>query len=276
VSALPKLPCYYHPSTVLLVDDNPTFLNNMKLALNFSYRYRCCHESKKVVDIVETAPKFEIMTLLQSLEGMEESDVLMQYLMISINLAPIYQQLTNVNRNAELSVLVVDYIMPGIDGLSLCRALVSHPIKKIMITGKADYRFAVNAFNEGVIDQFILKEAEDFYEQLNDAIERLQQQYFIDRSKSLMTLLNTIPNFCLAAEPISQFVAHYINEHSIREYYLIDSCGSYLLIDEAENSHILVLQNASFCQNNAKIAIENEADQTVIEALEQCQQLLFL
>lgn len=56
---------------------------------------------------------------------------------------------------------VVDYAMPGMDGLKVLGHLVDWPGARILLTGQADEQIAIQAFNGGLIDQFIPKQIPD-------------------------------------------------------------------------------------------------------------------
>jgi CheY-like chemotaxis protein len=63
-------------------------------------------------------------------------------------------------------VLVVDYNMPGLNGLELLRRVSACPARRILLTGVADAEIAVRAFNSGLIQKFIPKNTPDLYEEI--------------------------------------------------------------------------------------------------------------
>lgn len=71
-------------------------------------------------------------------------------------------------------VLVIDYAMPARHGLQVLRELDGWPGARVLLTGQADTQLAVQAFNEGLIDKFIEKQAPDFAAQLTQALDTLQ------------------------------------------------------------------------------------------------------
>lgn len=76
-------------------------------------------------------------------------------------------------RHGLSHVCVVDFCMPGIDGLQVMSELVDWPGARILLTGQADERVAVGAFNRGLIDQYIPKQAADVAAQLTQAVAAL-------------------------------------------------------------------------------------------------------
>jgi CheY-like chemotaxis protein len=76
-------------------------------------------------------------------------------------------------RYALTRVCVVDFSMPGMDGLQVLAELADWAGSRVLLTGQADEQVAVRAFNRGLIDQFIAKQTPDISKRLIDAIEHL-------------------------------------------------------------------------------------------------------
>ncbi len=85
-------------------------------------------------------------------------------------------------RNPKVSVVVVDYAMPEMDGLEFCRRVskVNPYIRKVMLTGKADEKLAVEAFNKGDIHYFLRKDSPDLAREINRALDKAQRDYLLE------------------------------------------------------------------------------------------------
>lgn len=68
---------------------------------------------------------------------------------------------------------VVDFAMPGLNGLKVLEALVDWPGSRILLTGQADEQIAIHAFNNGLIDQFIPKQTADIAARLMTTLIKL-------------------------------------------------------------------------------------------------------
>lgn len=81
----------------------------------------------------------------------------------------------NYTRFHLTSVLIVDYAMPGINGLEVIEQLDNWPGRRILLTGEADSRVAVNAFNRGLIQKFIPKTTRNLYRVLKADYEEMHE-----------------------------------------------------------------------------------------------------
>ncbi len=78
------------------------------------------------------------------------------------------------DRHALTHVGVSDHMMPGVSGLELFGQLRSGwPGARVLLTGQADERVAVEAFNHGLIDQYIAKQSAEMAALLARSLERL-------------------------------------------------------------------------------------------------------
>jgi CheY-like chemotaxis protein len=80
---------------------------------------------------------------------------------------------TNPARYQLAQTCVVDYAMPGIDGLRVLQTLLDWPGSRILLTGQADEQIAIRAFNNGLIDQFIPKQTADIAGRLMTTLLKL-------------------------------------------------------------------------------------------------------
>ncbi len=241
--------CFYHPTTIVLIDDNVDFLNNLMLSI--SPYYRCL-------------PFFSPQQAQEFLQKNHEKHSSENYLklaystpalQVEIKLEDIYQQVFNRHRFDQTVICVVDYDMPEIDGLALAKTLKNTlPIKVIMLTGEADHSTAVRAFNQNVIDSFVLKSALDYPQQLLSYFAQLQQAYFLSSSTSILESLTSQPQHPLQDQDFIVLFQQLCLEHQIIEYYLVDESGSFLLLDAAGNKFWLMVRTEADMQTCADLA----------------------
>jgi len=231
-------PCFF-PTTVLFVDDNQHFLNSLSIKL----------DDKKIVPKLYSDPLKALQFLEEDYEPspfterciLHPQNQLDGHRFIDIDVNAIRYEMYNPLRFNEISVVVVDYAMPGLSGMDLCLLVRERDprLKILMLTGEADENIAVQAFNEGSIDKFIHKGTENFAARLNAAIYDLQQDYFNDLSEIIMSSVARNVKFPPTAwlnDPIFwQFFHKICQENHIVEYYLTDTNGSFLLLDADAN-----------------------------------------
>ena len=188
-----KVRPYYHPTTTAIVDDCADFLANLGLNLHASLSYRTFVSPLDALDALNSmhanVPGPErFFSLYQHRE--EHS---LDHHVIDLNLARIYREVFSEKRFQRYSVIVVDYDMPEMDGLEFCRQLSHSPARKVLLTGKADDKVAVQAFNEGIIDHFIPKQDPNATKLLQDTIRNMQEDYFMDGERMIEDALNIGP-----------------------------------------------------------------------------------
>ena len=239
-----SIPICSFPSTAIFLDDNHDFLLNFVLQLDETVAYKTFDDASTALNYIQNkqsnADSLSLHCLSDKTSAQENSDT---HRTIDLDLASIYKEIYNPNRFSEVSVVVVDYAMPGMDGLEFCRRIKNKNIKKILLSGKADEKLAIAAFNEGLINCYVKKSDVDAAEQVTQSLNTLQQQYFHAMSDTIAKMLSlTSPNYMHDLKFTQCFHA-LCQEHNIVEYYLIDNLGSYLLINDDAHLSLLRIQN---------------------------------
>ncbi len=260
---LETVPACYFPTTVIFVDDNKKFLENVHMQLSTitaTYRYfNNPQEALSFLNQYQLDP-FTRRCLLQ-----EETDDFDQRA-IHVKIKKIYQEIYNANRYYQVSVLVLDYAMPGMTGKELLEKLKDPHFKIILLTGEANHAKAVQLFNEGKIHYFIRKDEPNAIPGLKEAILRFQHEYFLDLSKPIIdsiinkaVLFNQTPS-CLNDLVFIQFFNEFKEKYHIEQYYLFDEIGSFLLLNENNELSWLVVLN-----EEEMIITENEMNESEVK-----------
>ncbi len=183
------IPPFYFPTTVFFVDDSIDFLANLSLQLDPNLSFQLYDSPSNALAVLnsDSNPTTPIERFFSRYH--HTNDLPLTHHVIDLNLDKVHREVYNEPRFEQVSVVVVDFDMPSIDGLEFCRRIKNSAIKKILLTGKADEKVAVQAFNEGIIDRFILKQNEDVIHTLNQAIVDLQQAYFRQTERMLTDAL---------------------------------------------------------------------------------------
>lgn len=262
-----KIAAYYYPTTVILVDDNKRFLSTVCFDLEEDVAYRLFDKPEEALRYLKQ--EYKLTPLIdQVLSASNESNIhLGIHHDISLNITAIHQAIFNAYRYSEIAVILVDYNMPQINGLDFCKQLAELPIKKILITAAADERIAVKAFNQGIINKFILKSDPDFAATINSSIVELQHNYFQDLSEGIIKALLVDKNCVLNKSSFADFFRDFCAQQHITEFYLYDPSGSYLLLDSLGNPSWLVVKTAVDLDDYYDFANDSDASATVLEQL---------
>ncbi len=265
----PGIPICYFPSKVIFVDDSKDFLVNFSLQLSSTLNYELYDSPHHALDVLHNLPEKNpfhqrgLSTPLDTTGSPSTIDAL------SINLASMLMEPYNPQRFAEVTVLVVDYSMPSINGLELCEQIKSPFIRKILLTGRADESTGLDAFNAGLIDFFIQKNDPTIIEKVNHSISRLQRRYFQDMSMLATTMLAMNGLRCLQDAKFANFFQEICQQQHIVEYYLVENSGSFLLLDMYAYPSCLVVKNQAEMQHCYEMAMDNQVPAHVLQQLKQ-------
>jgi len=259
---------------VLFVDDSRDFLLNFVLQLDEGLAYRIYDSPFEALESIKQK-HYELEKLNQrcASEYTEAKNCPLTNYTVNLDLAAIHAEVYNPHRFSEVSVVVVDYAMPGMNGVEFCRQLESPNIKKILLTGQADESVAIQAFNDGLIHRYVKKSDPNVANLITDNIEQLQQQYFLDMSATVLKLLAMSSPTCLNDENFSRFFKQLRQEKGIVEFYLADNSGSFLLLDDDANISFLIMRSEADMKLYYDLALDNGAPESVLEHLSKREKL---
>lgn len=253
-----QLPCIYLPTQVVMVDDNISFLENIRLII---------HDYKNV--ILFSNPIAAISSLLAYDSLFDGSDFMLNLDGDEIDEDNAF--LVNygrfpelINSTHEISVLIVDYSMPEMNGIDFLNQIKSLKAKKILLTGEADNQIAVNAFNQGLIDRFIVKGGDKVNETLCDYVTELKQQYFVDTQLNQLVLINSQVK---VSPEYTKLANEWLKKYSIERFYQINHHGSLMGLDGNNKYHCFYLMSDACINEYTEIAQSQDASQSLQDEL---------
>ncbi|MCW8966287.1 MAG: response regulator, partial [Candidatus Pacearchaeota archaeon] len=203
-------PCFY-PTTALFIDDDHHFLNalSMSVELQSEFLIQCYSNVGKLLEDISARNKIrslyrDYLTEPQA-AGPKSFDVM--------------GQIHNSHRHDEVSLVVVDYDMPELDGLSLCTRINDSYVKKVLLTGMFNDKSIVDAFNKGLVDGYIEKGDRNLVDKLMVFIQQQQYAYFSEMKREIYASGLSLPPFMNDAV-FAQFYLALCERLNIREYYL--------------------------------------------------------
>ena len=255
---------YYYPTQLLLVDDDILFLDNFSLQFNRNLAVRCFASPQHAADyILETQAEYPTI-------AKQYLDPRIYQRMSPYHYDPDMEQmlsshLVEPQRFASVSVAVVDYAMPQMNGLDFCRALKRSPLKKILLTGKATIDLALDAFNDGLIDQFLRKDDPHLDFHIHNAVMALQQRYFSEITSVTATTLPLDTQHLLQDKAFTKYLGKVRHELNIVEYYW--TCGGFLLLSRQGKLWMLRIIDPDELSAHYDFAISEQAPQALLDLL---------
>lgn len=262
------LPIYHHPSLTVLIDDSDSFLKSLAFQLDPALASKVFHDTRAALEWLQTCGQRHGSALHPAYDTYPNSQ---QACGAAFDLDQIHRISFERQRFLTPSVVVVDYSMPQMNGVQLCEALRDLPCKKILFTGVADEKVAVDAFNRGLIDRYIKKSDDDALDQLEHEIMALQGEYFAARSGPLHDIL-AVNNYQFVSDPAFATLARGLfKEHGIVEHYVYSSPAGILMYDSEGNAQLMVVETEASMESHYEVACDNDAPTSLLDALrERC------
>jgi CheY-like chemotaxis protein len=269
------IPCCFHPTRVVVIDDNHEFLCNLNQNLskdNASYVYftnpgKALHYLN---DIYKPNPFPN-----RYLEPRDEDK--WEHRTLDVNIWDTYCEAYRPERFEEISVVVVDYSMPGMSGLDVCKEIKDPNIRKILLTGHAEESIAIHAFNEGLIQGYIRKQDFHMDDLLNTAIERAQWRYFNQFSEIVIKSIDVADsqNQAVTDTKFHEFFKTLLNKHKFREAYLCEAMGSYLFLTKDGIPYGLIVNNQDQLDLYAEAAESENIEPSIVQELKDRKKIMF-
>lgn len=269
----PKISCVYYPTTTVLVDDDKSFLKTIQFQLGTATLCKTFSDTEKALHYIQ-----QQLVQAGTLKNIIVVDTEAGYythtsgqLPLQYDVSEIYKHAYEQERFGEISVVVVDFAMPQMNGEEFCRklkALKGNKIKIIMLTGEADEEMAVRLFNAGIIDRFMRKGKPGLDKDLADCIREMQKNYFENISYPLVEGLASDKDSCLGDTHFKAFFDKICQDLSVSSYYLIELSGSFLLFDHAGTPTWLIIKTLKELQEIAEQMYDAEVDKTLVDAVE--------
>ena len=259
---------YFHPTTLLVLDDDPYYVESFKF--HFGDQFPCVSytQPERAIEHMLSQdklwPKFEDR-LPRSTTGASKPDDRSEN--DSAGPGHILKVLRDANRFRRVSVVVVDYDMPAMTGIQVCRAISHLPIRKLLLTGKAGMQTAISAFNEGVIDTFLTKHDPEIEKTLPRQVRRLQEEYFKSTTEQLAAGLRRQELPFLADAGVQELMANIAQSREIIEHYCVARPAGILLIDKAGAGLMLVVLDGEGLRAHWEVARDNGAPAELLEML---------
>lgn len=231
---------FYHPTRVVFVDDDRAFLNLLPLRLGGGIPFLRFESPRELLAEIKSGRLQAALDLDCWDAYPAEGDRQGLEQVVSFDTSMIYMRVFNRSRFGLVSVVVIDYQMPEMSGLDLCRQLAHLPCKRILLTGQADEALAVHAFNEGLIDMYLPKLHPRLDTELNLAIQRFQFRFLELGTELITKVLNAADPVIWGDDAFARFFNQVCADRGIVEYYAVSRPHGYLLVNARGQAELML------------------------------------
>jgi hypothetical protein len=167
-----------------------------------------------------------------------------------------------------VSVLVVDYSMPSMNGIEFCEKIKNSSIKKILLTGYATPADAINAFNKNTIHYYLKKSDGNMLQDLEVAINQLQHAYFNELSSSLKAGAIDSGTPFFADPQLANYFEETCESLEVIEYYYLTNPSRFALRTRIGSNFSCVIYTEEDMTEHLQILKEEGAPKTLYTARE--------
>lgn len=270
-----QLPVYRYPALTVLIDDSQSFLTSIAYQIDPQLAIKVFHDTQAALKWLNHAYLNSINNSDPIRVGYDDETASFERRNASIELDKIYQIAVKRNRFETPAVLVVDYAMPLMNGIEFCQAIQELPCKKILLTGQADEKIAIEAFNRKLIDRYIKKNAPNSLALLEAEIINLQKEYFSQQTKTLSDLLMRHSYSFLNDPAVEALVKELCSRYQFVEYYLFPNPTGILFFDIHGKATLMVLETKTGLQAQLEVAQDYGAPPQLLDALKKLKLVAF-
>jgi CheY-like chemotaxis protein len=235
------LPIFYFPTTIVYLSDEQSATDPGPVKIQFDHikYYKNPDECLGYLSAHTNAQPQP--SYLQPCKDHDSYDTINQT-PVSCNVPSIFKTLQHKNdKHDEISVIIVDLNHSGISTVDFCRKLHNTTIKKIALITASEYENAITALNDQVVDLVVIKDTRTTGDLIQTYIKILQQKYFIEKTRSLLSHLEVRKELPLSDPLFIDFFSKWCAQNNIREYYLIDKFGSMAVVNNVNQISYFVL-----------------------------------
>lgn len=215
-----NFPLFHRPGTIVFLDDDPDYLEMLALVLPRRWHVKLFMRPAECINYLQQEPPFweaDAWNQQQLVEQWRAGKALIPQIL------GYWSKYTE--RYALTRVCVVDFSMPGMDGLQVLAELVDWPGSRVLLTGQADEQVAVRAFNRGLIDQFIPKQTPDISRHLVEAVDHMLVTPHARHAQIWRATLSPEQNALLRVPSVARELAAFASQRWIEHVVIGDPFG---------------------------------------------------
>jgi CheY-like chemotaxis protein len=252
----PLLPLY-HPTSVVLVDDDPSFLHALTMRLQGDFQcfaFRAAEDAlahlRKQQQHVDGALAAQAPVPIGAMEHIR--DPAERALHVQASRLP--RVFADATRFGTASVIVADPAKAGADGLSVLEPVRQAPLRKLLLTD-ADEPAATNqALTAGLTNAVCHKGRDDFFSELKFRLHRLQLEFFRELTRPIEPALTQADARFLQDIAVREAFDEFVAEHAIIEHCACIHPPGILGVDARGNAALMIVVDDDYRQASFEIA----------------------
>ncbi len=256
-----------------MIDDNVEFLKSVAIGLPAdTATYSFYSDPRTALELVND--RYESSELAHGLVNLLDEEEF-EHRTLDINVRDIYRIMYNRARFQQISTVVVDFHMPGMDGIEFCRSIKNPNIQKILLTSIVDEKKAIECLNDGLINTFIRKQSPNIMQQLSQALAQAHNRYFTNLSRIVQQVISFSPEESALADPAFIELFHrLVRQFDAVEFYLTEFLGSFVFVDADGNHYGLFTRIREQLEFYCESKEAEDAPKEVIDVLRSGRQIL--
>lgn len=243
-----NFPLFHRPGSIVFLDDDADYLEMLAMILPRHWHVKLFLRPADCIAQLNQEPPFweaDAWTQQQQVDAWRAGRPLIPQML------DYWSKYTE--RYALARVCVVDYSMPEMDGLQALSELRDWPGARVLLTGQADEQIAVQAFNRGLIEQFIAKQAPDVTPRLISAIEHLLATPHARHAQTWRATLSPAQNALLRDASVTRDLLKLASERWV-EHVVIGAPFGVLGLDAEGRASWLQLETPDGLHAHAELA----------------------
>lgn len=173
------------------------------------------------------------------------------------------------DEKAKHSTLIIDYDLQETNGLDISNCYSDLGFYRVLLSGIADEKIAVNAFNNGLIEGYISKANGDLFREIKEQLSLANDHYFKKISSIYQNFLSDEEAKLIKNNHVIEFFEGYCQQKNISEYYYLFGTSSFLVIDENGKKFKLSFIYSEHIDHTLDILIDQKAPDDLIEVTRQ-------
>lgn len=259
-----KIPLCFYPTQVVFVDDNADFLASLSMAFAKQFNVKLFDNTDSALKYInEQQRETHLIAKDEKPKPQGESDVWVKRVLTHQNLKRFDEV-----RIMEISVLVVDYSMPKMNGIEFCEQIKNSSIKKILLTGYATSMDAVKAFNNNTIHYYLKKNDANMLQELEATIHQLQHAYFNELSSSIKAEAIDSGTPFFADPQLARYFQESCDSLAVTEYYFLSNPSRFALSTQSGNKFLCIIYTDDDIAEHLQVLMEESAPENLYAAIE--------